>query len=200
MVRRKDVVWQVLIIGFLFWVFGAMIPLLGHVGAPSVIARYVVFEGTAAKGVPAALVEPFVTKLFPALAVVMLASRPQAEFPGVVQRGLAVVNFPAIDLDMVVERPFTFGAYGGFAFGVLEAVGKVIEYDVGVTSGLILTVLLHVTTGILVAGVVFATVRMDREWVVGVGRGAGLALAIVLHVAWNTGLNVIVIRGFRSIY
>lgn len=194
MVRREDAAWQVLMIGFMFWVFGAMIPLLGLVGASSVVARYTAFEGAAAKHVLAALIEPFVTKLFPALAVVTLASQPREEFPGVVQRGLAVVDFPVIDLDMVARRPFVFGAYGGLAFGGLEAVGKVMEYDVGVTSGLILAVLLHICTGILVAGGVFATVHVNRGWVVGVARGIGLALALVLHIAWNTGLNVIVIR------
>lgn len=152
------------------------------------------YEGEAAKHVFAALVEPFVTKLFPALAVVVLTSRPREELPGVVQRGLLVVDFPAIDLNMVVERPFLFGAYGGFAFGCLEAVGKVMEYDFGVTVGLVLTILLHVCTGVLVAGGVFATVRVDREWVRGVVRGIGLALALVLHLAWNTGLNAVVIR------
>ena len=194
MVRREDVAWQVLMIGFVFWVFGAMIPLLGLVGASSVVVRYTAFEGAAAKHVLAALVEPFITKLFPALAVLILASRPPEEFLNVVQRGLAVVDFPAIDLDMVAGRPFVFGAYGELAFGVLEAVGKVIEYDVGVTSGLILAVLLHVCTGMLVAGSVFATVCVDREWVVGVARGIGLSLALVLHVAWNMGLNLVVIR------
>lgn len=181
-------------VGFVFWVFGAMVPLLGLVGASSVVARYTAFEGAAAQHVFAALVEPFVTKLFPALAVVVLASRPRGELPGVVQRGLGVVDFPAIDLDMVAGRPFVFGAYGGLAFGVLEAVGKAMEYEVGVTSGLLLAALLHVWTGILAAGGVFATVRVDREWAVGVARGIGLVLALVLHVAWNTGLNVVVIR------
>lgn len=194
MVRRENVVWQVLMIGFMFWVFGAIIPLLGLAGGSSFVARYTVYEGAAAKHVLAALVEPFVTKLFPALAVVVLASRPREEFPGVVQRGLSVVDFPAIDLDMVVGRPFLFGAYGGFAFGLLEVAGKVMEYDVGVTLGVVLAALLHVSTGVLVAGGVFATVRVDREWVVGVVRGTGLALALILHFAWNTGLNAVVIR------
>lgn len=194
MIRRKGVAWQILMIGFVFWVFGAIIPLLGVVGASSVVSRFTGFEGAAATHVFAALVEPFVTKFFPALAVVTLASYPREDFPAVVQRGLAVIDFPSIDLEMIVGRPIVFGAYGGLAFGVLEALGKLMEYDVGVTAGLILAVLLHVCTGMLVASAVFATERVARDWLIGVVRGIGLSLALLLHFAWNTGLNGVVIR------
>ena len=186
--------WQVVMIGFVFWIFGAVIPLLGLVGVPGVVATYTSFEGASAGHVTAAVLEPFVTKYFPALAVVALASRPRESFPEVVQRVLAVVNFPTLDLDVVVGRPFVVGAYGGLAFGVLEATGKMMQYDFGVTTGLILAACLHVVTGLLVAGSVYWTVRMEREWIRGVIRGVGLALALALHFAWNTGLNAVVIR------
>ena len=198
MIRRNGIVWQILMIGFVFWVFGAIIPLLGITGASSVVARFTAFEGAAASHVLAALVEPFVTKFFPALAVVTLASQPREDFPAVVQRGLAVVDCPSIDLEMVAGRPFAFGAYGGLAFGVLEALGKIMAYDVGVAVGLMLAVLLHVCTGVLAAGSVFGTARVANEWVVGVVRMIGLASALLLHFAWNTGLNWVVIRWLSS--
>jgi hypothetical protein len=192
--HRGDLVWQVVLIGFVFWIFGAVIPLLGLAGVSDVVAAYTSFEGSSAGHVTAAVLEPFVTKFSPALAVVALASRPRESFPGVVQRVLAVVYFPTIDLELVVGRPLVFGAYGGLSFGVLEAIGKVMRYDFGVTTGLVLAACLHDVTGLLVAGSVYWTVRMEREWIRGVIRGVGLALAPALHFAWNTGLNAIVIR------
>lgn len=198
MTRLIDVAWQILVIGFIFWLFGAVIPLLGLIGASRVVELFTSVEGAPGQHVFAAMVEPFVTKFFPALAVVVLSSRHRGNLPGLVQRALAGVDFPELDLAVVMGRPFVMGAYGGLAFGVLEAAGKLVKHGFGVTNGLILAACVHVVTGLLVAGCVFWTVGMEREWVRGLVRGIGLGLAISLHLAWNTGLNAVVIQAVSA--
>lgn len=55
------------------------------------------FEGAAGQHIFAALVEPFVTKFFPALALVMLASRPRGTLPSIVQQVLQPHPFGPVD-------------------------------------------------------------------------------------------------------
>lgn len=115
----------------------------------------------------AGFIEPFLTKLLPAMAV------------------LALLKWQDVSADFVRQHPYWLAGLGGFSVGVFERVLVFWQRGASISPGFVLAGLLHVLTGLLVAGVIFATPEDEMDWRFWVKLIMLSVVAVVIHVGWN---------------
>lgn len=130
----------------------------------------------------AAVTEPITTKLVPAIVIVYLHERDDFNL----QRWY------------IRKYPYWFGLIGGLSLGVLERILYVSVKGASISAPFLIAPWMHALNAILIAGFVFRTEERQGSRYVAI-LSAIIALAMAIHLFWNTQGVLIAHRYFSSI-